>query len=108
MKRLSERDIENQIREYLSLRWIVLKTDAGLVARGTKRPTGRMPVGTPDLIVLGRGLGWAIEVKRPDGKLAARQLSELSRYDLNGVPAFVCRSLEDAVAAEKEVLAIGR
>lgn len=104
MKRLSERDIENQIRDYLSLRWIVLKTDAGLVARGTKRPGGRMPVGTPDLIVLGRGLGWAIEVKRPDGKLAARQFGEMLRYEQNGVPAFVCRSLDDAMAAETEVL----
>jgi len=94
----SEKQVERAIREYLELHgWIVYKTDAGEAARAARERgrRGSLHPGAPDLIALKGGRGFAVEVKRPGGRLRSSQRLEHARLADAGVPVVVAYGLED-------------
>lgn len=94
----TEAEVERAVREFLELRgWVVYKTDAGEAARASRRRgvRGSLTPGAPDLIALKGGRGFAIEVKRPGGRLRPSQRMEHARLEAAGVPVVVAYGLED-------------
>ena len=102
----TEAQIQQAIVNYLqALGWYVIVTDAGEAARASRQRhrQGRMRPGTPDLVALKDGRGVLIEVKRPRGRLTARQKWEHDVAKSRGVPVLVARSVEDVERCLEEV-----
>lgn len=66
------------------------------VCRMDRATTGT--VGRPDFLGALRGVGFALEVKRPGGKETREQAGELLRWQLAGFRVAVVHSLAEAVA----------
>lgn len=89
---LAESEIQDQIAAYLQTFGNACHFD---VARMDKPTTSR--VGRPDFIGGLRGVGFAMEVKRPGHKETMEQAGELLRWQLCGFRCAVVHSLAEAV-----------
>lgn len=101
MRKPLERDIQHAIIQYLELKkFVVVKVNNGGVyvkARDTYMKS-RQP-GVSDILACEPRTGrfWAIEVKRPSGKLSTEQKAFLERVEASGGKAMVAYSLDDAI-----------
>jgi len=103
--RLSERDIEKQLVDYLRLHgWNVHRLEADLWR--SKRGAAREEVGTPDFICLRRASWYEndrsvrafyLEVKRPGGKLRPSQEFWIGYARARGWCVIVADSLESLI-----------
>lgn len=108
----TEREIENSIRDlFLRAGWYPVKSDSGMVARGTRGRVqrGHLPLGFPDLTMLcalpGTTLCLAalIEVKTLSGRLRDSQVQRHAELrDLYGIHPHVIRDAREAVALIQE------
>lgn len=99
-----ERDIQRAICRYLTLQRIPFAvTDAALVmtANGARRRVSRS--GWPDITACVRGRLWAIEVKRPSGRLRPAQAEMLRRLVEAGAYVTVARDVEDVIHAHERI-----
>lgn len=99
-RRQHEKKIEREIRKYLQLLgYLVIKTDAGIVARYSKGQIKRTDIiaGFPDLIVLKPGIVFFLEVKSVTGRLSKQQ--KLCHEYLKGLgfDVYVVRDIESVV-----------
>lgn len=87
----SEAEIQQEIAAYLdSIRafYVWHRTDKPMTAR----------VGTPDFVGISKGIGFAIEVKRPGFKPTVEQSGQLLHAKLEGARTGIAHSLEEAIA----------
>ena len=102
----TEREIEDSIRAlFLQAGWYPVKTEAGMVARGTRGTRrGHLPPGFPDLTVLRRlpgtplCLAALIEVKTTTGTLEPSQEQRHAELRASGLFPQVIRDPQAAVA----------
>lgn len=110
-----ERDIKRVVKPALEAQgWTVLDYEQDYRGENCRhcgehlgRGAGsRVPLGTPDLYVLGFGVGFWIELKRPGGAVTEQQhrWHELAR---GNVPVYVVRSSRAAVELAHEIRAGG-
>jgi hypothetical protein len=112
--RLSERDIEKQLVDYLRLHgWHVHRLEADLWR--SKRASAREEVGTPDFICLRRASWYEedrsvrafyLEVKRPGGKLRPSQEFWIGYARARGWCVIVADSL-DSLITQMRVTGMG-
>lgn len=90
--KLSEAEIQEQIATYLRSFGIECAFDVNRMDRPTTCQVGR-----PDFIGGLRGVGFAMEVKRPGCKETLEQAGQLLRWQLCGFRVAVVHSLAEAV-----------
>ncbi|GEM88157.1 VRR-NUC domain-containing protein [Meiothermus granaticius] len=101
-QRLREEEIQRQIVTYLQVMgWYVEITDAGAGRRGGGR-WGTLSLGYPDLTAFKNGRVLLIECKSPEGKLSSHQVAKHAEIRACGTSVYVCRSLDEAIVAERE------
>lgn len=84
---MSEKRIENQIKQYLdSIGAWHIKTHGNMFSKA----------GTPDIIACLRGRFVAIEVKQPGGRVSPLQMAHIKLINQAGGVAFVAYSVEEA------------
>jgi hypothetical protein len=66
--------------------------------RGRQRYSGLLP-GAPDLIVIGKGRVWFLEVKRPGGKQSQSQVMVQRLIEDRGFAYHVVHSVDEALNA---------
>ena len=89
---LRESEIQDQIANYLHR----FGRDCAFDVQRMDRPTTGA-VGRPDFLGCLRGVGFAMEVKRPGQKATLEQAGELLRWQLAGFECAVVHSLAEAV-----------
>lgn len=83
---MSEKRIENQIKQYLdSIGAWHIKTHGNMFSRA----------GTPDVLACVNGRFVAIEVKQPGGRVSPLQMAHIKLINQAGGVAFVAYSLEE-------------
>ena len=83
---MSEKRIENQIKQYLdSIGAWHIKTHGNMFSRA----------GTPDVLACVNGRFVAIEVKQPGGRVSPLQMAHIKLIRQSNGTAFVAYSLED-------------
>ena len=101
LRPVTERETEDSIRAlFLQAGWYPVKTEAGMVSRGTRGPRhGHLPAGFPDLTVLRRlpgtplCLAALIEVKTATGTLEASQEKRHAELRASGLSPQIIRDL---------------
>lgn len=96
--KITETDIQNQIRAALSEYGIVLRLNVGVFATqdGRKISSG-LPKGTSDLLFIGKKYIAFIEVKTATGRPTKDQLNFIQAMRKLGHRAGIARSVEDAI-----------
>lgn len=89
---LREAEIQEQIAAYLRS----FGRDCAFDVSRMDKPT-TCQVGRPDFVGVLRGVGFAIEVKRPGCKETLEQAGQLMRWQLAGARVAVVHSLAEAV-----------
>ena len=91
MTKILEKDIQNQIREWLQINgWYVVRMHQSL---GSHK-------GIPDLMCYGpKGERLDIEVKTPKGKMSDHQLKYQEEIERRGHKYLIARRLEDVINA---------
>ena len=89
---VKEKEIQGQISAYLRSFGSDCHFD---VCRMDKATTGQL--GRPDFLIALRGVGLAIEVKRPSGKVSREQAGSLLLWKLAGFHVAVVHNLAEAV-----------
>ena len=102
MRELKESDIQKATIDLLKLkRFIVFKhRNVGIWKRETERyiPLSAGEKGISDIIACSpKGIFWAVEVKKPDGKVSAEQQDFIDRVNANGGVAYVAYSIDDTL-----------
>lgn len=95
-----EKKIESAIRKYLGLQgYLVIKTDAGVVARYSKGQLKRTDIipGFPDLIVLKPGIVFFVEVKSKTGRLSKQQKFCHAYLESMGFDVYVARDVDEVM-----------
>ncbi len=94
--RRSEAKIQAAIVKALSRLGFLVIHVPNQATRGRQRYSGLLP-GAPDLIVIGKGRVWFMEVKRPGGKQSPSQAMVQRLIEERGFAYHVVRSVEDAL-----------
>jgi VRR-NUC domain len=102
VRELKESDIQKATIDLLKYkRFIVFKhRNVGIYIRSKDRymqlPAG--DIGISDIIACSpKGIFWAIEVKRPGGKLSPEQQDFIDRVNANGGVAYAAYSIDDTL-----------
>lgn len=98
-----ETDIARLATDYLEFQgWLVIRTEANAVRRGTRGAGGIVTDGEPDARAFKRNLALHLEFKRGcNGKLRPNQKLRHAYLATFGIRVHVIASLEDLVAALK-------
>jgi len=95
---MTEHDIQDRIRMALSQYGVVLRLNVGQFYTNDGRIIkSGLPVGTSDLLFIGRGYIAFIEVKTPTGRVREEQKRFIARMRELGHRAGIARSVEDAL-----------
>lgn len=95
---MTEHDIQDRIRMALSQYGVVLRLNVGQFYTNDGRIIkSGLPVGTSDLLFIGRGYIAFIEVKTPTGRVREEQKRFIARMRSLGHRAGIARSVEDAL-----------
>jgi hypothetical protein len=94
--RRSEAQIQAAIVRALSQLGFLVIHVPNQATRGRQRYSGLLP-GAPDLIVIGKGRVWFLEIKKPGGKQSQAQIIVQRLIEDRGFGYYVVRSVEDAL-----------
>jgi len=94
--RRSEAQIQAAIVKALSQLGFLVIHVPNQATRGRQRYSGLLP-GAPDLVVIGRGRVWFMEVKRPGGKQSLSQSIVQRLIEERGFAYHVVHSVDEAL-----------
>jgi hypothetical protein len=94
--RRSESQIQAAIVRALSQLGFLVIHVPNQATRGRQRYSGLMP-GAPDLIVIGKGRVWFLEVKKPGGKQSQAQIIVQRLIEERGFRYYVVHSVDEAL-----------
>ena len=95
--RRSESQVQVAIVRALSQLGFLVIHVPNQATRGRQRYSGLLP-GAPDLIVIGKGRIWFLEVKKPGGKQSQAQIIVQRLIEERGFGYYVVHSVEEALS----------